>query len=70
MVKPYHDTSLTNLGGPHALVNSVADVSGGTMSGFIKEAEITQPQACHVAGSCAPPDAMLPKDSSYAITNM
>src|SRR5205085_8291466 len=37
--KPYHDTSLTNAGGPHLNTDAVADVNGGKMDGFIKSVE-------------------------------
>ena len=37
MVYPYHDTSDLNLGGPHNVVNAVADIDGGKMDGFIRE---------------------------------
>ena len=37
--KPYHDTSLTNAGGPHLNEDAVADVDGGKMDGFIKSVE-------------------------------
>jgi phospholipase C len=35
--KPYHDTADVNGGGPHGLVNAVADVNRGKMNGFITE---------------------------------
>ncbi len=38
-VKPYHDTSYTNLGGPHEAAAATADINGGQMNGFIKQAE-------------------------------
>ncbi len=47
-VRPYHSTIDSNAGGPHGLPNSVADVNGGAMNGFISQAE-------H-AGVCAPND--------------
>jgi phospholipase C len=47
-VRPYHDTADTNSGGPHGLPNSIADVNGGAMNGFISQAER--------AGACAPND--------------
>ncbi len=36
-LKPYHDTSLINAGGPHGEEEAVADIAGGKMNGFIKE---------------------------------
>lgn len=38
MVRPYHDTSDMNYGGPHNNANQIADIDGGKMDGFIKEA--------------------------------
>jgi phospholipase C len=37
--QPYHDTSLTNAGGPHYQGSAVADIDGGKMDGFIKTVE-------------------------------
>jgi phospholipase C len=37
--KPYHDTTLTNAGGPHLNEDAVADVDGGRMDGFITSVE-------------------------------
>jgi phospholipase C len=39
-VRPYHDPALVNGGGPHSRRNAVADVNGGNMNGFVKQAEI------------------------------
>src|SRR5947199_9511747 len=33
--RPYHDSSMTNAGGPHQHGDAVADVNGGKMDGFI-----------------------------------
>lgn len=38
-VRPYHDRSLVNGGGPHGTTDSTADVNGGRMNGFIAQAE-------------------------------
>ena len=38
-VKPYHDSTDKNAGGPHGASNAVADVDGGKMDGFIAQAE-------------------------------
>jgi phospholipase C len=38
-VRPYHDTSDVNQGGPHAAGNAEGDVNGGAMNGFIAQAE-------------------------------
>jgi phospholipase C len=37
--QPYHDTSLTNAGGPHYQSSAVADIDGGKMDGFINSVE-------------------------------
>jgi phospholipase C len=37
--RPYHDTSSRNFGGPHGHTNAVADINGGKMNGFIRQAE-------------------------------
>jgi phospholipase C len=38
--KPYVDHADSNKGGPHMNANSIADVDGGKMDGFVKEAEL------------------------------
>src|SRR5262249_11604892 len=37
-VKPYHDTSDRNSGGPHDHVDAVKDIDGGKMDGFVAQA--------------------------------
>jgi phospholipase C len=37
-IYPYHDTADVNVGGPHAVPNSVADIDGGLMDGFVNQA--------------------------------
>jgi phospholipase C len=39
-VKPYLDHNDSNGGGPHVAASSAADINGGKMDGFIKEAEL------------------------------
>ena len=46
-VKPYHDTSDKNSGGPHGQTNATADIDGGKMDGFIEQAE-------KASSNCAP----------------
>jgi phospholipase C len=41
-VFPYHDTSLVNYGGPHRENNTLGDIDGGKLDGFVVQAE-TQP---------------------------
>jgi phospholipase C len=35
--RPYHDTADVNAGGPHNTADSVADVDGGKMDGFVRQ---------------------------------
>src|ERR1700759_430928 len=37
-VRPFHDPSLSNAGGPHALKGAIADIHGGKMDGFVARA--------------------------------
>jgi phospholipase C len=37
-VSPYHDTNNVNFDGPHGWENAHADINGGKMDGFVKEA--------------------------------
>ena len=45
-VKPYHDTSLVNGGGPHAKSDGVGDINGGAMNGFVTRADLAEGGAC------------------------
>jgi phospholipase C len=63
--RPFHDRTDRNSGGPHGHANAVADVDGGKMDGFVREAELGRTRACrlHVnAPDCsltpASPDVM------------
>ncbi len=47
-ITPYHDHRDRNIGGPHGLINSTADINGGEMNGYVDQAE-------H-GGVCAPND--------------
>jgi phospholipase C len=47
-VRPYHDSGDRDRGGPHAYRSAVADIAGGNMDGFIRQAERH--------GVCAPND--------------
>jgi phospholipase C len=40
-IKPYVDHHDSNAGGPHVNSNSIADVNGGAMNGFVGQAELT-----------------------------
>ena len=46
-VKPYHDTSDRNAGGPHDTINAVRDIDHGKMDGFQAEARKGRFLACH-----------------------
>jgi phospholipase C len=61
-MKPYHDSADANGGGPHGIGNSVADVHGGKMDGFVRQRATAQ-KSCTTPEnpSCAvlgPPDVM------------
>ena len=45
-IRPYHDTSDTNYGGPHGHNNAMADIAGGAMNGFIGQAEAGKKKSC------------------------
>lgn len=38
-VRPFHDPADKNFGGPHGQSNAAADLNGGTMNGFVGQAE-------------------------------
>jgi phospholipase C len=46
-VKPYHDTSDRNAGGPHANKDAIRDIDGGKMDGFVRQARQGRYLACH-----------------------
>jgi phospholipase C len=46
-VKPYHDTSDRNEGGPHATKHAIGDIDHGKMDGFEREAREGRYLACH-----------------------
>jgi phospholipase C len=45
-VRPYHDPRDINFGGPHSQYESEADINGGKMDGFIRQAEIAINNTC------------------------
>ena len=45
-VRPYHDTSTTNFGGPHNHLDAKLDIAGGRMDGFIARAEAGKAKSC------------------------
>ena len=52
-VKPFHNENEKGTGGPHGAEAAVADIDGGKMDGFIKEAEARF--GCEEAGGCGCP---------------
>jgi phospholipase C len=52
-VKPYHDSSLINGGGPHGQKPAAADINGGLMDGFVRQSESRGGRGCGgFAGVC------------------
>ena len=45
-VRPYHDTSLIDGGGPHNQVAAERDIDGGAMDGFARSAQAGRMRAC------------------------
>jgi phospholipase C len=45
-VRPYHDPSLTNAGGPHTDVDARIDVGGGRMDGFVRALRVRGDRFC------------------------
>ena len=46
-VRPYHDTSDRNAGGPHDMVDAIHDINRGRMNGFQAQARKGRFLACH-----------------------
>jgi phospholipase C len=46
-VKPYHDTSDRNAGGPHDTIDAIHDINRGRMNGFQSQARKGRFLACH-----------------------
>ena len=59
-VTPHHDDHDRNFGGPHTAADAVADVDGGRMDGFVRQAEATGLCAGTTDPRCVvgPPDVM------------
>ena len=60
--RPYHDTADINGGGPHGVPNSIADVAGGKMNGFVQQRDKAS-KTCNAPDDPAcsgfgPPDVM------------
>jgi phospholipase C len=62
-LRPYHDPALINGGGPHGASNARADINGGKMNGFVRQAEVAA-RGCVIGvdnPNCSPsatPDVM------------
>ena len=62
--RPYHDRSNRNQGGPHEYLDTVRDVNGGKMNGFIREARRGLRKGCkafpksQLCSKRRPPDVM------------
>lgn len=46
-LRPYHDTSDVNTAGPHNAANAAADINGGNMDGFVRQAVAARPRCVH-----------------------
>jgi phospholipase C len=57
-MRPYHDMSLINAGGPHGPTAALKDINGGRMNGFITEARRAN-ASCLSAGSPTDPNCSL-----------
>ena len=61
--RPYHDSSTRDQGGPHGMKNAIADINGGRMDGFIREAQKT------CTPSCFPPTDVMGYHDAREIPN-
>jgi phospholipase C len=52
-VRPFHDSADRNFGGPHAARSARADIHGGSMDGFVAQAEAGE-RCSSVAPNCSP----------------
>jgi phospholipase C len=50
-VRPYHDANDTNLGGPHTATDSVANIDGGKMDGFVRRQQEGLDLSCNATFS-------------------
>ena len=50
-VKPYHDATDKNGGGPHGSASAIADIDSGKMDGFIAQAQRGRKDLCRLAGA-------------------
>jgi phospholipase C len=59
-VLPYHDSANRDAGGPHGHADALADIDGGRMDGFVRQARRARYLAC-AAGVDAPGCSLAPK---------
>jgi phospholipase C len=52
-IRPFHDSSDVNYGGPHRHADALADIDGGAMDGFVRQAQAGQKCRSAHAG-CSP----------------
>ncbi|MGI8904604.1 MAG: alkaline phosphatase family protein, partial [Solirubrobacteraceae bacterium] len=53
-VRPFHNATDLNHGGPHSAVNATADINGGAMNGFVGQAEQARKSCSPNDPSCSP----------------
>jgi phospholipase C len=58
-VRPYHDPANRDAGGPHSHADALADIDGGRMDGFVRQARRARYLAC-AAGVDAPGCSLAP----------
>jgi phospholipase C len=58
-VRPYHDKSFVNGGGPHNTADSIADLDGGRMDGFVATAEKASAECKTIVDPNCSPDARV-----------
>jgi len=64
-VRPYHDSTDKNHGGPHSVRDASLDIDGGRMDGFIPQAERKLSTTCNAPGQPACPPTGLTDVMGY-----
>jgi phospholipase C len=64
-VRPYHDSTDKNHGGPHSVRDASLDIDGGMMDGFIPQAERKLSTTCNAPGQPACPPTGLTDVMGY-----
>ena len=67
-VEPFHDPADLNDGGPHGAAAAAADIDGGTMDGFVAQAEDGRRRATTDDPNCSPCNAQARPQSAAAST--